>query len=360
MWFFRIVILSVIYAIADSNVKISGKIVNQLQLPISGAEVRLSNPSLIDTTDAEGVFKLVKKTTSLISGMEGNPFKIKQNPDELMIHSFKRLENFKLEILDVSGKIFFTMQKPTLPPGNHSFQVPYPNLQSSQNLFVKVNYQDHDIVNQKLIFPLTKREPAKGFQLTVTHPEYQALIKTFEQAEINLGTIVMVQADSPPAAPANLVARGETAHSIRLNWEDQSDNESFFIIHRGTFKFDRGNSLNGSIDWTSIDTIQANRTEYLYSNNLTPGTKYYFRLQAGNSNELSKFSDTVSTETKLVSVTVSDGSLNDLKELSPHLDFDTLVITGNLNLPKEDVEVKINANNFKLDSTGSITNIFEC
>jgi predicted phage tail protein len=85
---------------------------------------------------------------------------------------------------------------------------------------------------------------------------------------------VLVPADAtPPAAPSNLSASNVTQTTLTLNWIDNSNNETGFIIQRATnSSFTRGLvTVNVGADITSFNDT-----------GLKKGTTYYYRIQAVN------------------------------------------------------------------------------
>ena len=71
---------------------------------------------------------------------------------------------------------------------------------------------------------------------------------------------------SPPAAPSNLTVTAVDQHDIRLNWQDNSSNETGFEINNGVVSRDAG----------------ANSTTYTWGG-LAPGTYMCFKIRSYNS-----------------------------------------------------------------------------
>jgi len=92
-----------------------------------------------------------------------------------------------------------------------------------------------------------------------------------------------VSAAAPPAAPGNLTATSLSRNRIRLDWTDNSSNETGFKIERST---------NG-VDFTQIATVTANIVTYTNSN-LTMNTLYYYRVRSYNTSGDSPSSNTTS------------------------------------------------------------------
>jgi len=91
--------------------------------------------------------------------------------------------------------------------------------------------------------------------------------------------------ETVPFTPESLVATKMSSSRIDLTWEDNSSNESGFIIQR---------SLNNSV-YTQIATVSANCTAYS-NTGLDSNTTYYYRVRAYNANGNSGYSN-ISTAT---------------------------------------------------------------
>ncbi|QJD80222.1 fibronectin type III domain-containing protein [Spirosoma rhododendri] len=93
--------------------------------------------------------------------------------------------------------------------------------------------------------------------------------------------------DAPPAAPARLSATAASFSQINLQWADLSGNESGFQLER---------SPNGSDGWTKIADVAANATTYS-DPNLSPRTRYFYRIRAVNAAGSSDYSNTADATT---------------------------------------------------------------
>jgi len=91
------------------------------------------------------------------------------------------------------------------------------------------------------------------------------------------------------AAPSGLTATAVSGTQINLGWTDNSTDESYFRVER---------SPNGTTGWAEIGTALAGITSFT-NNGLTPGTTYYFRVQAyrGIDAAVSGYSSTASATT---------------------------------------------------------------
>ena len=91
---------------------------------------------------------------------------------------------------------------------------------------------------------------------------------------------------SRPAAPSGLTAEPISETEIRLEWRDNSDNETAFLIERSSPA--EGLSLEA--------TVPAGTTEHEVSG-LEPGMPYTFRVRASNAQGVSAFSNEASATT---------------------------------------------------------------
>ncbi|MBC7847905.1 MAG: T9SS type A sorting domain-containing protein [Flavobacterium sp.] len=76
---------------------------------------------------------------------------------------------------------------------------------------------------------------------------------------------------------------------VILNWKDNSDNETNFVIERST----------DGTSFTQIAQVAANVITYT-DNNLTPNTKYYYRVKALTATESSSYGDVNSVTTPAI------------------------------------------------------------
>ncbi len=94
---------------------------------------------------------------------------------------------------------------------------------------------------------------------------------------------------SRPATPSALTAAGtQTKGSVLLNWVDNSDNESNFLVERST-------SVGGG--YIQIATLAANVRTYT-DNTVFRKSTYYYRVRAANAGGKSSYSNVASVKTK--------------------------------------------------------------
>jgi len=94
---------------------------------------------------------------------------------------------------------------------------------------------------------------------------------------------------SRPASPSSLTAAsGQGKGSVLLNWLDNSDNESNFVVERST-------SVAGG--YIQVATLGANLRTYT-DNTVFRKTTYFYRVRAVNSGGKSNYSNVASVKTK--------------------------------------------------------------
>ncbi len=91
---------------------------------------------------------------------------------------------------------------------------------------------------------------------------------------------------NPPAAPSGLSATSQSSSAIDLVWVDNSEDETSFNIER---------SLDGS-GFSPLATVGTNQVSYT-DTGLSPGTTYWYRVNAENVTGLSAWSNTASATT---------------------------------------------------------------
>jgi YVTN family beta-propeller protein len=93
---------------------------------------------------------------------------------------------------------------------------------------------------------------------------------------------------NPPQAPVLKVTSTSTS-TINLSWTESSTNVNGYELYRST----------DSVNFTQIATL-SNTTNTYTDKNLTPNTKYYYKMKAYNKDGDSKYSNAVSAITKEV------------------------------------------------------------
>lgn len=96
-------------------------------------------------------------------------------------------------------------------------------------------------------------------------------------------TTAVIDTNLIPAAPSNLIITDTTTTSITINWVDNSNNESGFIIAR---------RKQDEILFTYIDTVGTDVLTY-QEVGLTPDNLYFYKVCSYNSFGLSDFTNTV-------------------------------------------------------------------
>jgi hypothetical protein len=99
--------------------------------------------------------------------------------------------------------------------------------------------------------------------------------------------VEVVTRGEAPSAPGNLRVANVWARTVDLNWDDRSGNETEFRI---------AVSRDGGSTWDNVGVVGANATSFRVQN-LLPGTRYLFRVWAGNGTGHSDFSNVVDLRT---------------------------------------------------------------
>lgn len=107
-----------------------------------------------------------------------------------------------------------------------------------------------------------------------------------EYSNIAYATAI-IDTNNIPRAPSNLIISDTTSTSITINWQDNSYNESGFIIARRT---------QDEVTFRYIDTVGTDILTY-QEVGLTPDILYFYKVCAYNDFGLSDFTNTVSAVT---------------------------------------------------------------
>ncbi len=92
---------------------------------------------------------------------------------------------------------------------------------------------------------------------------------------------VLMPPPEPPNAPSLLTATAISFYKINLSWQDNSDDETGFVVQR---------RVADSPDWVEIGRTEANVTAFS-DKGLEPGTAYHYRVRAFKSQVGSTFSN---------------------------------------------------------------------
>ncbi len=106
-------------------------------------------------------------------------------------------------------------------------------------------------------------------------------------AHYTAGTNAPPPPDPTIAAPSNLSAMAASTTQVELRWDDNSNNESEFVIERDT---------NSSFTSPQQTPIGENSTAYSVTG-LSPGTQYYFRIRGRNVTTTSAWSNVATATT---------------------------------------------------------------
>jgi autotransporter-associated beta strand protein len=125
---------------------------------------------------------------------------------------------------------------------------------------------------------------AGSLRVTAAPEGYFYDINTGVSGEVQL---VVTLPPPVPAAPSGLAATAISSSRIDLAWQDNSTNETSFLIERS----------ENNMDFARIATTGADTTGYS-DTGLTWGTTYYYRVRASNAGGLSAYSAVASATTQ--------------------------------------------------------------
>jgi PKD repeat protein len=131
----------------------------------------------------------------------------------------------------------------------------------------------------------TTTNPTHTYQ---TKGAFTAVLTVTDRAGFSDTAEVVVTVVGLPNAPGSLTAAAVSASQINLSWIDQSSDEAGFIVERSS----------DGVTWGSIGSAGANVQSYV-NTGLQPGTTYYYRVKAFNSEGQSVPSNTVLATTAL-------------------------------------------------------------
>lgn len=93
------------------------------------------------------------------------------------------------------------------------------------------------------------------------------------------------------AAPINLMAEAISQTKVKMDWEDNSNNETAFIIERSTWT---------NTNYTTVGNVGANVTTFT-DENLAANTAYFYQVKATSAQDESAYSNQVGVATVLTS-----------------------------------------------------------
>lgn len=114
---------------------------------------------------------------------------------------------------------------------------------------------------------------------------------------------------SIPNAPSNLELVSKSSEHIKINWLDNSDSETSYVVER---------SVNNTSAYVVVATYQPNTTSYI-DTKVFPEITYYYRVSALNSHGDSEYSNELEETTPVVipaKPTNFSATVNSTKEIS--------------------------------------------
>ena len=115
----------------------------------------------------------------------------------------------------------------------------------------------------------------------------QAQTITIEPLESHSEEPGVIVEEAVPAGPTNLQATAISSTTIRLSWQDNSNNESEFRVELRT----------PGTSFVDVGAVSANSNGAIVGGDLTPGQTYIFRVRARNADGNSAYSNEASATT---------------------------------------------------------------
>jgi hypothetical protein len=133
---------------------------------------------------------------------------------------------------------------------------------------------------------LNKNNKADAVAFSASYPQYlnievyiNSLVSTPPPVFIKSPTAVTLAATSQELPSPN--------STVNISWVDNSDNETNFVLERGT----------DGVNFTDINHPAANATVYVDNGGLVPNATYYYRIKSVNGTDQSSYSTIVSIKT---------------------------------------------------------------
>ena len=146
----------------------------------------------------------------------------------------------------------------------------------TRNMAVNLNQAQHDS-KQLSYYAYDNYMGAGGYGRGQWEPEYQAwLWRTYVRASVSIPP-------PPPASPTNLQAQVASAARIELTWTDNATSETGYYVERAPDVA----GIAGT--YAQIASLPASSVSYS-STGLAPSTRYWFRVRAFNTTDVSGYS----------------------------------------------------------------------
>lgn len=180
---------------------------------------------------------------------------------------------------------------PALPTGRTQLNLTWKDNSAKPSAFKVFRSTDNFATPGTLV--TTTPVGAQSFSNTGLNPDttyyYQVVATNATGDSPPSGTASGKTLANAPGAPTGLTATAVSQTQITLNWKDNSSNETGFEVERSTNNF--------ATAGTVVGTTNPDVTTFTDSN-LTPSTKYYYRVRAMNSGGPSAYSNVASATTK--------------------------------------------------------------
>ncbi|MDX2302388.1 MAG: DUF5060 domain-containing protein [Microscillaceae bacterium] len=132
-----------------------------------------------------------------------------------------------------------------------------------------------------------------GIPGAASNSPYNTTITVTDNGNPSLSTsisftwIILENTSNTVTAPSNLIAQALSTDQIQLNWQDNSGNETGFVLESAP-------SIGGT--FTELVILPTNSTQYIHTT-LNPGQTRAYRIKARNATKESAYSNTAQAQT---------------------------------------------------------------
>ena len=294
------------YDLAAQSVNITGKLVNNDGQPIPQAQISLMIRGIETRSDASGNFVLINTGIS-----DNTAKKNKLFFDGRMVYLDCKGDEVNISIFDLAGREVVNVISNQVLNGRYSL---YPEAylvkeyqsvlivrasvgrESSAYVFVPEGSvrAERGLSEISTLGPGHKSSEAFFFSIDtilIQHDQYSEMKIPIDCQICSFGNILL--SEKAPNAPTNLTGISESPTTIKLNWSDNSNNETGFRIEQAYFL-----DLVGWSDFSVRAELSSNATQYV-DEGLIQGNSYKYRVLAFNNGGSSSYTQDVSITTQV-------------------------------------------------------------
>lgn len=199
--------LSVLAFITSAqNINVRGRLIDTYGQPVAGALVQLLKNHGIDSTNGDGTFSIASNvgnvTAASLKDLGTFTFALKNNR---LVFENSRSSGFAFELVSLGGRRVYTLKRPDLPAGKHTFSCPLDGI-SSGLYIAHINYFGNRVSKAVAWLPKSRwrfsapsgvRSPpyrksaVSADTLMVFKKGYGSMYVPLQAADVNLGDLTM-------------------------------------------------------------------------------------------------------------------------------------------------------------------------